>query len=77
VNSNWPAAAGLFVLSPLVAEFLLGNIAIDAWYALPIIAPLYGGGAVVVRETARRLRGGWHVRGGAKRIVWRWRAARC
>lgn len=48
---------GLFILAPLVAEFLLGNIAIDAWWVLPIVAPLYGGGAIVVRETARRFGG--------------------
>lgn len=39
-SRHWAAAAGLFLLAPLVAEYLLGNIAIDAWWALPIIAPL-------------------------------------
>src|ERR1700754_3872680 len=51
-------AIGLFFLSPLVGEFLLGNVAIDA---LPggLMAPMYGGGAVLVREAARRAGKGW------------------
>jgi hypothetical protein len=47
-------AIGLFFLAPLVAEFLLGNIAIDALWALLVLAPLYGGGAVLIREVTRR-----------------------
>ncbi|MDX2969802.1 hypothetical protein [Kribbella solani] len=50
-------ALGLFFLSPLVAEFLLGNIPITALFALLTLAPLYGGGAVLIREVARRR--GW------------------
>jgi hypothetical protein len=52
-------ALGLFFLSPLVGEFLLGNVSIDA---LPIgltMAPMYGGGAVLIREVARRAGKGW------------------
>jgi len=49
----------LFFLSPFVAEFLLGNISISAFAAMVILAPLYGGGAVVVREVARRFHRGW------------------
>ena len=52
-------AFALFVLSPLVAEFLLGNIAIDALPLVAFIAPLYGGGAILVREGARRTKRGW------------------
>jgi hypothetical protein len=48
------APIGLFFLSPLIAEFLLGNAAIDAINVVPFIAPLYGGGALLVREVARR-----------------------
>ena len=50
---------GLFLLAPLVAEFLLGNIAIDALYLAPFFLTLYGGGAVLVREAARRAHRGW------------------
>jgi hypothetical protein len=50
-------ALGLFFLSPLVAEFLLGNIPISSLFALLFLAPLYGGGAVVIREVVRRR--GW------------------
>jgi hypothetical protein len=52
-------AARLFWLSPFVAEFLLGNIAIDGILGLPFLAPLYGGAAVLIRETARRRGRGW------------------
>jgi hypothetical protein len=52
-------AAALFVLSPLVAEYLLGNISIDHLGVALVLAPLYGGGAILVREGARRCRGGW------------------
>ncbi|GAA1157218.1 hypothetical protein GCM10009630_64200 [Kribbella jejuensis] len=50
-------ALGLFFLSPMVAEFLLGNIPISGLFALFALAPLYGGGAVLIREVARRR--GW------------------
>lgn len=49
----------LFFLSPFVAEFLLGNISISALGALVFLAPMYGGGAVVIREIARRFNRGW------------------
>lgn len=50
---------GLFLLAPLMGEFLLGNMAIDALPALIILAPLYGGGAVLIREVTRRAGRGW------------------
>ncbi|MDG3006178.1 hypothetical protein [Paludisphaera mucosa] len=50
---------GLFALSPLVAEFLLGNIAIDALPLALILASMYDGGAVLIRESARRAGKGW------------------
>jgi hypothetical protein len=52
-------ALGLFFLSPLIGEFLLGNMAIDALPALIVLAPLYGGGALVIREVTRRTGRGW------------------
>jgi hypothetical protein len=52
----WPAI-GLFFLSPLVAEYLLGNLPITALFAVIGLACLYGGGAVLIRELVRRR--GW------------------
>lgn len=52
-------ALGLFFLAPLVGEFLLGNLPITWLQSLLILAPLYGGGALLIRETARRLNWGW------------------
>ncbi|MFC9689488.1 hypothetical protein ACFTSF_13165 [Kribbella sp. NPDC056951] len=50
-------ALGLFFLAPLVAEFVLGNIPITAIFAWFTLAPLYGGGAILIRELVRRR--GW------------------
>ena len=47
-------AVGLFFLAPLVAEFLLGNLPITLLPALVLLAPLYGGGALLIREVTRR-----------------------
>lgn len=52
-------AFALFFLSPFVAEMLLGDFSIDASWIVLVVGPLYGGGALVVRETARRLGRGW------------------
>jgi hypothetical protein len=52
-------AFGLFFLAPLVGEFLLGNLPITWLWALISLAPLYGAGALLIRELARRLQLGW------------------
>lgn len=52
-------ALGLFFLAPLVGEYLLGNLPITWLWALLSLAPLYGGGALLIREITRRLRLGW------------------
>ncbi|HMR64205.1 MAG TPA: hypothetical protein PKE64_09370 [Anaerolineae bacterium] len=52
-------ALGLFFLAPLIGEFLLGNLPITWLWVLLVLAPLYGGGALLIRETARRLKLGW------------------
>ncbi|CAM3266775.1 hypothetical protein [Stackebrandtia soli] len=52
-------ALGLLVLAPLVGEYLLGNIAINALPMIIGMIPLYGGGALLIREVARRWRLGW------------------
>ncbi len=51
--------AGLLVLAPLVGEYLLGNIPIREIGALPFLVPLYGCGALLVREVVRRTGRGW------------------
>lgn len=50
---------GLFVLSPFIGEFVLGNLRItELWLGL-FLAPLYGCGAILVREIGRWSGGGW------------------
>jgi hypothetical protein len=53
----WPAL-GLFFVAPLVAEFLLGDLPINLLGALVVLAPMYGGGALLIREVVRRTGGG-------------------
>ncbi len=53
------AAIGLFFLAPLVAEYLLGDLPITMLSALVVLAPFYGGGALLIRELARRAGRGW------------------
>ncbi|MGH9561885.1 MAG: hypothetical protein ACRD3S_10565 [Terracidiphilus sp.] len=50
---------GLFVTAPLVAEFLLGDFSIKMLSILIVIAPMYGGGALLIRELVRRTGRGW------------------
>lgn len=52
-------AIGLFFLAPLVAEFLLGNLPITFLPAIVVLAPMYGGGALLIREIVRRRDLGW------------------
>jgi hypothetical protein len=54
----WPAL-GLMFVAPLVAEFLLGNLPVKLLPALIVLAPMYGGGALLIREAVRRTRRGW------------------
>lgn len=49
----------LLVLSPLVAEFLLGDFTLRQIGLLLVLIPQYGGGALLIRETTRRARKGW------------------
>jgi hypothetical protein len=49
----------LFVLSPVVAEFLFGATPVSRLGSLVVVAPLYGGGVVLIRELARRRGFGW------------------
>lgn len=53
------SALALFLLAPLIGEFLLGNQPITALPSVLLLAPLYGGGALLVREVTRRAGRGW------------------
>jgi hypothetical protein len=59
MRTRMMATVGLALLSPLVGEYLLGNVSIRQLGALACLVPLYGGGAVLIRETARRAGRGW------------------
>ena len=52
-------AVALFFLSPLIAEFLLGDFPITMIGLLLALAPFYGGGAILIREITRRAGRGW------------------
>jgi hypothetical protein len=52
-------ALALFLTAPLVAEFLLGNLSLKMLPALIVLAPMYGGGALLIREVVRRNGRGW------------------
>jgi hypothetical protein len=52
-------ALGLMLLAPTIGEYLLGNIPLSRYGDVLVLMPLYGAGALLVRESARRLGGGW------------------
>ncbi|MFJ9041844.1 hypothetical protein ACIRF8_35420 [Streptomyces sp. NPDC102406] len=52
-------ALALFLLAPLIGEYLLGNTPLTNPLALFLFAPLYGGGALLIREAARRTGRTW------------------
>jgi hypothetical protein len=61
---RWAAVAGLLVLSPVCAEYLVGYNAsadkpLELLAGLVILAPLYGTVAVLIREVTRRTCRGW------------------
>jgi hypothetical protein len=49
----------LFLLAPFVAEVLFGATPVSSLGRLVPVLPLYGGGAVLIRELARRRGSGW------------------
>jgi len=49
----------LTVLAPVGAEFLLGDFTIRNLAMIVVLLPLYGCGALLIREVARRARRGW------------------
>jgi hypothetical protein len=54
----WPVLS-LLVLSPLIAEYLLGSLPLSLIFILPLMAALYGSAAILIREWARRTGRGW------------------
>src|SRR5262245_28810784 len=52
-------AVVLFLLSPFIGEILFGATPLSNIQALIVVAPLYGGGALLIREVVRRGGGGW------------------
>lgn len=52
-------AVSLFFLAPFVSEYLLGDFPLTRIGYIFILGPMYGGGAVLIRELARRFRKGW------------------
>lgn len=58
IRTSAPALA-LAGLAPTIGEFFLGNLTIDKLPMLVLFVPLYGGGALFIRETIRRAGRGW------------------
>ena len=58
-EKSYAAAIVLFFVAPLVAEYLLGDFPLTMISLLAVLAPLYGGGALLIRELARRTGRGW------------------
>jgi hypothetical protein len=52
-------AIGLFFLAPFVSEYLLGDFPLTKLAYMFILAPMYGGGALLIREVVRRSGKGW------------------
>ena len=52
-------ALSLFLLAPLIAEYLLGSLSFAQLALFPIMALMYGAGALFVREVTRRTGRGW------------------
>ncbi|GAA2606672.1 hypothetical protein GCM10010399_42000 [Dactylosporangium fulvum] len=50
---------GLLFLAPLVGEYLLGNVTVRLLPSIPFLVPMYGGGALLIREIVRRTGRGW------------------
>ena len=52
-------AVGLAFLSPWVAEYLVGSHTVRDLPLIIFLVPMYGGGALLIREVARRTGRGW------------------
>lgn len=49
----------LFLLSPLIGEYLLGSLPMSMIAILPLMAAMYGSGALLIREIVRLTGRGW------------------
>src|SRR4051812_14548163 len=49
----------LVLLAPVVAELLYGTISVTQATALLFVLPIYGAGALLIREVVRRSERGW------------------
>jgi hypothetical protein len=49
----------LWLLAPLIAEYLLGSLPMSLIGILPVMAAMYGSAALLIREAAVRSGGGW------------------
>ena len=56
---RWLAALALLILSPLIAEYLLGSMPVAMLPILPVMMLMYGAGALLIREIVRRTGKGW------------------
>lgn len=56
---RWSPAATLVVIAPLIAEVLSGSTLVTDIPGLVFFIPLYGAGALLVRECVRRRGRGW------------------
>lgn len=52
-------ALALLIIAPLIAEFLLGDFNIRQIGFVAVFSPIYGAGALLIRELTRRARRGW------------------
>ena len=52
-------ALTLLLLGPWVAEYLLGSHTVADLPLIVFLVPMYGGGALLIREVTRRTGGGW------------------
>ncbi|QBS45070.1 DUF998 domain-containing protein [Nocardia sp. CS682] len=55
--TRWAPVLGLLVVAPFIGEFLLGNLTVSELPLGLLLAPMYGCGALLVREIGRRTRG--------------------
>ena len=58
-RQRFAGVLALLVLAPWVGEYLLGNIPLSQLVALPFLVPMYGCGALLIREVTRRSGRGW------------------
>lgn len=59
-RTRWASVLSVMVIAPWMAEMSWGGIpAIDLLLVIAFLGPMYGGAAILIRETARRSGRGW------------------